>query len=216
MEMMKKTITVILVITSVLYVSSCSRKNKFEHLIEAAKDNGCSRTRNLEYANKAFNHWRGIEAGFYYIGDNPEDAQELYDVVINDLDLYPDYEIVSAAVLYICEEDDGTGELFNQKVIYLRFGSKEDAAEYYADKTDGSFLKKTENRTGSAGYKYLICAKRYDAKRNESDFVIRRGYYLDGNEVIVMEGRETSEGSPKLIDECCRKTGLISPAKIKV
>lgn len=210
MQVMKKAIAAAIIISNVLCASSCSRKNKIEHLIEAAREQGCSKTRNIEYVSETVNQFKRIEAGFYCIGDNPEDAQELYDVVINDMDLYPDYEIVSAAVICIIE-DDGTGEMFEQQVIYLRFGSKEDAAEYYDDRTSGSLLKKTEYKTGSAGYKYLISAKRY-----EDDFITRRGYYLDGNEVLVMQGNEANDGRPRLIEECCRKTGLISPTKIKV
>lgn len=194
MKTCKKALSLILAATMILSFTGCGSK-KFSHdkVAKFARDNEltefddaqaiCDEMDTYLYVCKCFNHSTG------------DDAQIIYDHLVNTFDYLPFLDPVETSVFYI---DDKFGY---DLTVLMTFESEEDAQTFFDGYSD---VYMDNGETGEMnGYTYAFFREEYD-ERSDGSFAV----YICGDMVLVIE---TIVYNPKHVNDFCDTFGVASP-----
>ena len=132
-----------------------------------------------------------------YIHAVKDDAQDVYDLIFNRYDAYPDGDVNEATSFIYFDEG-----VFVQGYV-LTFDEAKDAEKVY--KTYARNLKDMGEKGEEKGYSYFIMKRKYS--ENLKQYC---GIYLKNNSVFFIQ---TNYKKASLVDGICEIFGVISPSE---
>lgn len=193
MKMIKKICLLGIMLTMAVNLCACGTKKfnheKFADVLEASEfeeyEDGHEFLKNIAYLSNS-------QSYYYQSGD---EADEMYDTLINRSLLYSDYKIKELTTAYMNKEE-------GYMLIYMiTFESNKDAESFFEECAAKDY-EKTGNQDG---YEYLI------SKKENTNSISPSSVYLIGDTILQINGKFIDT---KTFDNICNMMELVNPVDI--
>lgn len=208
MDRIKKTVASVLVLMFAVSAAGCSffRKPKVTHenFIK-----GFTEVYDAEEADEVEDLYNVImryplDKGIYYTSDDEDEADQMYDTLLNRLNHFPNYKSHKSSFGYI-ETHDGTMTL----LFAFSFKTEEKAQKFFDELSEDVEEGNEEFKKDSKdGYKYAL------GHDNGYDKAGADALYMQGDTVIYIRSLVKSSEDADDLDKCIKTMGLISPYEI--
>ena len=135
----------------------------------------------------------------YYSSKDEDEAQQMYDEVINHMNSYEEYDVSEVTIVYVGEKtEDEEKERF--EIYYIVFDQQDDA-DAFCGETFSGIIGNTGEKNGIKS-----CVVRNDSNNSKSSV----GAYQSGKGVMIFRTMCSSD-DPEFVKFMSDKLGIVSP-----
>ena len=182
--------------TCIMLVACSSGEFSHKKLVNFCKRHDCAKCDEPEDYFKAASYLiRKDEEAGYYVTCTEDEAEFLYDRVINHFNEFRSYDITEATV-FIYQRSDS----FSRGYL-ITLEDADDASEFF-EEYSGEYCEDGEKGINK-DYSYSVCHKDLDRGR-----AVKTGVYLKGNSVLILSAANRNFD---IADDFCKTFRVILP-----
>ena len=205
MRCSKKLVAILLAVTFVFGITGCTKKLTRENFVSELKSYGLEETDKFDILTAAMMK-RGLVSN-YYVAEDEDEAEELGNLTLNRFEVMPELK-AKEFVLAVDVEKGSDDDYYTTFVCFYIFDSDKKAKKAY-DNIVETYGDEEYGETGTKSkVTYYVESGVSAADTNK----IGSGYYLKGDTVIVMRTQSAVDDDYKLVEQLCKKFGLVSPS----
>lgn len=205
MRCSKKLVAILLAVTVVLGITGCTKKLTRENFVSELEAYGIEETDKFDILTAAMT--RRTVISNYFVAEDEDEAEEYGNLTLNRFEVMPELK-AKEFVLAVITEMGSNDEYYTSFVCFYKFDSDKKAQKAFDNIVEAYGDEECVETDKKSKITYCVESDVSAAETNK----IGSGYYLKGDTVIVMRTQSAVDDDYKLVEQLCKKFGLVSPS----